>query len=100
MLPLVIPRLARGMTNKKVSILETASRGEKGYYHLGEIMQNNKNSKVEQKKEEQSVHKEEPVHELTQAEVDEELDESFPSSDPPSWTLGTRHHKEQDKDKK
>ncbi len=38
---------------------------------------------------------------LTQHEIDEEIDDSFPASDPPSWTSGAhRKHKEDKSDKK
>ena len=34
---------------------------------------------------------EELVGEMTEAEIDSNLAQSFPASDPPSWTLGTDH---------
>jgi hypothetical protein len=37
--------------------------------------------------------REEVDGEMTEAEIDSNLEESFPASDPPSWTLGTDHNK-------
>lgn len=30
--------------------------------------------------------------EMSEAEIDSNLEETFPASDPPSWTLGSNHH--------
>ena len=32
--------------------------------------------------------------EITEEEIDETLEATFPASDPPSWTLGSDHHSE------
>lgn len=32
--------------------------------------------------------------EMSEAEIDRNLAETFPASDPPSWTLGTDHQKQ------
>jgi hypothetical protein len=33
--------------------------------------------------------------EMSEAEIDKNLQDTFPASDPPSWTLGTNHREEQ-----
>ena len=35
---------------------------------------------------------EELAGEMPEAEIDNTLEETFPASDPPSWTLGTDHN--------
>ncbi|HYO62367.1 MAG TPA: hypothetical protein VER08_01795 [Pyrinomonadaceae bacterium] len=32
-----------------------------------------------------------PADAMSEREIDENLDATFPASDPPSWTLGTDH---------
>jgi hypothetical protein len=37
--------------------------------------------------------REEVIGVMTEAEIDDNLTDSFPASDPPSWTLGIDHNK-------
>jgi hypothetical protein len=32
---------------------------------------------------------------MSEAEIDKNLQDTFPASDPPSWTLGTNHHQDE-----
>ncbi len=34
------------------------------------------------------------IDRMSEAEIDANLEESFPASDPPSWTLGSNHRAE------
>lgn len=34
---------------------------------------------------------------MSEEEIDDNLDDSFPASDPPSWSLGTDHGREKSK---
>lgn len=45
-----------------------------------------------QKKSPQTTQKE--SESISEAEIDENLEDSFPASDPPSWTLGSNHRAE------
>jgi hypothetical protein len=40
----------------------------------------------------------ERADEMNETEIDETLADSFPASDPPSWTLGTNHGDEPSRD--
>ena len=41
----------------------------------------------------------EQSEEMSEAEIDNTLMQSFPASDPPSWTLGTNHQEETQSEK-
>lgn len=37
---------------------------------------------------------EKTIERMSEAEIDANIEESFPASDPPSWTLGSNHRAE------
>ena len=42
--------------------------------------------------------KEKNTDKMSESEIDDNLEESFPASDPPSWTLGSNHRAETERE--